>query len=214
MDFRDLDIWRYAEAHTETEPGGISEIARQTRLTSAYPQMLSGHIQGRLLSALSRMLRPMRILEIGTFTGYGTLCLAEGLAEGGRIDTIEKDSELENRLRQKFAASPISKRINLLMGDASDILATLNEPYDLIFIDADKVNYPHYLAEAQRLSHAGTWIIADNVLWGGKVADTSQRDPETMAIREFNRIVQDSARLRNLLLPLRDGLMLIEVVPE
>lgn len=171
--------------------------------------MLSGHLQGRLLSMISQLHRPKRILEIGTYTGYAALCMAEGLPVDGKLFTIDKNEELEKRVRAYFDESPYSSQIELLIGDALEIIPGLNECWDLVFIDADKENYLSYYERVIDNTNSNGLIIADNVLWSGKVTDKSKQDHDTNKIREFNDIIQEDNRVENVLLPVRDGLMMI-----
>jgi predicted O-methyltransferase YrrM len=174
------------------------------------PRMLSGLIQGKLLTTFSTMLRPRRILEIGTFTGYATLCLAKGLAPGGEIHTIERNDELHDTLLSFFRRSPQAGQIKLHIGNALDLVPTLHETFDLVYIDGDKREYTAYYHAVFDAVRSGGYIMADNVLWDGKVVATPlPNDVQTQNIMAFNALVQDDERVENLLLPLRDGLMII-----
>lgn len=201
-------IQKYAEAHTSPESDVLKELNRQTHLKVLMPRMLSGHLQGRFLAMISQMLAPKRILEIGTYTGYSALCLAEGLQENGKLITIDKNEELENFAKNFFVKAGFEKKIEMLIGNALEIIPTLQETWDLVFIDADKLNYAKYYEMVLPQVRKGGWIIADNVLWSGKVADTQFTDKDTEALRAFNSLVQNDTRVENLLLPLRDGLMI------
>ncbi|PKQ70869.1 O-methyltransferase [Raineya orbicola] len=201
-------IQKYAETHTSSENAVLRELHRQTHLKVLMPRMLSGHLQGRFLAMISQMLAPQRILEIGTYTGYSALCLAEGLQENGKLITIDKNEELEDFAKKFFAKAGLEKKIEMLIGNALEIIPTLQETWDLVFIDADKLNYAKYYEMVLPQVRKGGWIIADNVLWSGKVADTKFIDKDTEALRAFNELVQNDARVENLLLPLRDGLMI------
>jgi predicted O-methyltransferase YrrM len=209
MEFLPPEIDQYADDHTSPESDLLHKINRETHLEVLKPRMLSGHLQGRLLSMISKLHRPHRILEIGTYTGYAALCLAEGLAEDGKLITLDKNEELERRVRGYFDESPFASQIELLIGNALEIIPTLKESWDLVFIDADKENYlPYYEMVIENVSTGGL-IIADNVLWSGKVADDSKQDHDTQKIREFNDTIQKDKRVENVLLPVRDGLMMI-----
>ena len=180
--------------------------------------MLSGHVQGRVLSMLSHMIRPKRILELGTFTGYSALCLAEGLAEGGRLITIEHNDELEETIQRNIAKSPLSNRIELIIGDAVEVISNQfsvfsNQPFDLVFIDADKREYCAYLDAVYPLVTVGGFILADNTLWDGHIIDPAyDKDKQTLGLRAFNDKLKEDDRFEQVILPLRDGLTLIRKV--
>jgi len=195
----------YAASLSGPLPDYLAEIERQTHLKTLAPQMLSGHLQGRLLSMLSRIQRPERILEIGTFTGYATLCLAEGLSAGGTIDTIEGNAENAHLARRHFALSPYNDRISLHTGQAREVLPSLRSPYDIIFLDGDKRGYPGYFPVLMQLLAPGGLLIADNVLWDGKLG-TSAPDRTVESIHEYNKLIADDERLSTVVLPIRDGL--------
>lgn len=186
----------------------LRRVNRDTYAGVLRPRMLSGHLQGRLLAMISCMLRPQTILEIGTYTGYSALCMAEGLAEGGRLITIDINEELEDRVRATFAASSLADRIDFRIGNALKVIPELNETFDLVFIDADKENYSAYYDLVLPRVREGGIILADNVLWSGKVLQT-KLDKDTKAIIEFNRKIQEDRRVENVLLPVRDGIMMI-----
>lgn len=212
-------VERYVRTMTTDEEPWLADLERATHQRAVHPQMLSGQVQGRFLEMLVRMLRPRRILEIGTFTGYSALSMAAGLSDDGVIDTIEADDEQEDLIRTFFARSPYGDRIRLHIGSALQVAPTLTDTYDLVFIDGDKREYPAYYemlmgdgAYARPLVHAGSFLLADNILWYGKVADPHHTDPHTQAIRVFNRMVYDDPRTENVILPLRDGLNLIRVL--
>jgi predicted O-methyltransferase YrrM len=209
MDFLPKEISVYSESHTSPEGELLSQIDRDTHLHVNMPRMLSGHLQGRLLSFLSKMARPERILEIGTYTGYSALCMAEGLVENGLLYTLDINEELEKRVRGYFARSPYADQIKYLVGDAMELLPALDENFDLVFIDADKANYLNYYRLVVDKVRSGGWIIADNVLWSGKVVDKSKKDKDTEALRVFNEAVHLDQKVENLLLPIRDGLMVL-----
>jgi predicted O-methyltransferase YrrM len=173
--------------------------------------MLSGHLQGRFLSMVSKMVRPKYILEIGTYTGYSALCLAEGLQPDGKLVTIDINEELESMCRRYFSQSPYHQQIDLRIGDAKAIIPQLNYPFDLVFIDADKENYLFYYELLIPKLPSGAFILADNVLWSGKVLDEQHKDKETQSLREFNTHILNDTRVEKLLLPVRDGVMIIRV---
>lgn len=200
----------YVCGHIEREPEALRQLERATNLRRVNGRMCSGHLQGRLLKMLTRMAAPKLALELGTFTGYSALCIAEGLPDGARLITVEHDDELEDDLRATFGASPLGERIELRIGDALTIARSLPDGlFGLIFIDADKRQYPAYYAEAKRLLAPGGYIIADNVLWDGHVADPARRDPQTEGVREFNRLAAEDPDMETVILPLRDGLSII-----
>jgi predicted O-methyltransferase YrrM len=211
MDFLDDDLNRYIHDHTSPENVVLEELNRQTQLKVLQPRMLSGHLQGRVLSMLSKMIKPKNILEIGTYTGYSAICLAEGLAEGGKIDTIDRNEELSPMIIEYLAKAKLTDKINLHIGDAREVIAGLDTNYDLVFIDADKTNYYKYYVAIFDKLQAGGYIIADNVLWSGKVLDDdeAENDPDTAALVHFNNEIQKDDRVENVLFPVRDGLMII-----
>ncbi len=210
MNFLSDDLENYLSQHHDPEEDLLAELNRQTHLKILQPRMLSGPLQGRYLSFLSKLLSPERILEIGTYTGYSALCLAEGLAPSGRLHTIEINDELESFTQSFFSRSAYADKLQLHIGDALEIIDQLKEPWDLIFIDADKPRYLNYYEKLIPQLKSGAVILADNVLWSGKVLKAPDpRDESTVALLEFNRFVQDDDRVENLLLPLRDGLMCI-----
>ena len=213
-----MTLEEYIEQHSTPENEVLQTITRSTYNHVLNPHMLSGHVQGRVLSMLSHMIRPHRVLELGTFTGYSALCLAEGLAEDGRLITIEHNDELEQTIRHNLSLSPLGAKIELLVGDAKEILNTWNQstpPYlfDLLFLDADKREYCAYLDLALPLVRPGGFIIADNTLWDGHIIDLAyDRDKQTIGLRAFNDRVASDDRLEQVILPLRDGLTLIRVL--
>lgn len=210
MDFLPEDIQRYTEAHTETESVLLNELTRETHKKVLMSRMISGHLQGRVLSMLSHMIRPVRILEIGTFTGYSALCLAEGLAEGGKLITFDKNEELETMAREFIAKAGFEEQIDYLVGDAMELVPEITGPLDLVFIDADKINYYNYFKLVLEKVRPGGFIIADNVLWSGKVVETGKKiDKDTQALLDFNRLVHADDRVEKVLFPIRDGLMVI-----
>lgn len=202
----------YLAAHTTPPDPLLARLDRETHVRMLSPRMLSGGYQGRFLEMVSRMLRPTRILEVGAFTGYGTLCLAAGLAEGGEVFTIEHDPLAEELLRKYIAESPYAHRIHVLWGEAEAHLARLADEgsaFDLIFLDADKARYADYYPMLKTLLRPGGWLLADNILWNGKVWDENYRDKDTQALRHFNDLVQADPDVENLPLRMRDGLMII-----
>ncbi|MBA2611402.1 MAG: class I SAM-dependent methyltransferase [Bacteroidetes bacterium] len=208
MEFIDEKLSAYSETFSEKETDLLKELNRETNLKVSQPRMLSGHIQGRLLSFLSKLKQPQFILEIGTYTGYSALCLAEGLKENGKLTTIDPNEET-NHFAQKFIdRSAFNDKIEVITGQANTIIPTLNKKFDLVFIDADKRNYALYFDLVIDKVNSGGLIIADNVLWSGKVLDKDM-DTDTLAIHNFNLKIEKELRVENLLLPIRDGLMLM-----
>ncbi len=207
----DKDIQAYCEQHTSDESDVLYQLYRETNLKTVHPRMLSCKNQGTFLQMVSRMVQPKRILELGTFTGYSTICLAEGLSKDGLIYTIEKDEEREPLIRKYLHLAGIESKTHLLFGRALDIIPRLQETWDLIFIDADKVNYlNYYKLLINHLSEDGI-LLADNVLWSGKVVkEVKHNDKDTLALLEFNQYVQADATVKNMILPFRDGMMLVE----
>lgn len=196
----------YAESLSGPIPAYLLAVERQTFLKTMAPQMLSGRLQGRLLAMFSSILRPWRILELGTFTGYSALCLAEGMAADGELHTIEGDRENAYWAGQNFAASPFNDQINLHVGQAEDILPTLPETFDLIFLDGDKRGYPGYFHQLIHRLNPGGLLLADNILWDGKVSKDSKPDPDVAALRRYNELVLADNRVEVVVLPIRDGL--------
>ena len=210
MEFPDPKINAYAEAHTKPESKLLAELNRDTNANVLFPRMLSGHLQGRMLSMLSKMIQPKRILEIGTYTGYSALCLSEGLQDGGMLHTIELNPEHEEMIRKYFQKAGAENKITLHIGNAMKIIPTLSETFDLVFIDADKENYFAYYNLVFDKLRSGGYIFADNALWSGKVLETvDPNDKETKGIVEFAQKVQADDRVENVLLPVRDGVMII-----
>lgn len=214
-------IGKYIAAMSSPEGELMEELTRTTHQRAIHPQMLSGHIQGKFLEMLVRMIKPRRVLEIGTFTGYSALSIAAGLEEGAFLDTIEADDEQEELIRLFIDRSGCGHRIRLHIGSALDVMPHLEETYDLVFIDGDKREYPEYYrilmsdsvgCGALPLVRSGSWLLADNILWYGKVAEPEKyKDPHTRAIQQFNRMVHEDPRVENVIIPLRDGLNLIRV---
>lgn len=211
-----MNISEYIEQHSSPESDILRQITRSTHLEVINPRMLSGHVQGRVLSMFSQMIQPRHILELGTFTGYSALCLAEGLTSDGTLITIEHNDEMEDAIRRNLSLSPLGEKIQLLIGDAKEYLSSLNTsetlPFDLVFIDADKKEYSDYLHLVLPFVRTGGWILADNTLWDGHIIDPAyDKDRQTIALREFNDLVAHHPRLDKVILPLRDGLTIIRV---
>lgn len=223
-----MTLSEYIEQHSSPESAVLQQITRSTHLEVINPRMLSGHVQGRVLSMISQMIRPKRILELGTFTGYSALCLAEGLTEDGRLVTLEHNDEMESSIRRNFALSPLGEKIDLVIGDAKETLENFElrikdlelgavsdrgEQFDLVFIDADKKEYCDYLDLVLPLVREGGWILADNTLWDGHIVDSAyDKDKQTIGLRAFNDKVAQDERLEKVILPLRDGLTIIRKV--
>ncbi len=208
MDFLPEKIENYAADYTTPESSVLAELNRETHHKILMPRMLSGHIQGRVLATFSQMIRPKRILEIGTYTGYAAICLAEGLAENGLLHTIDINEELQDMAESYFAKAGFAQKIKMHVGNAVEIIPDLGETWDLVFIDADKENYSRYFDLVIDKVNPGGFIIADNVLWSGKVAEASEKqDEETRGLVAFSKKVHDDARVENVLFPVRDGLM-------
>lgn len=201
----------YVDAHTSPEPELLTRLTRESNLRLVNGRMCSGHLQGRLLKMLTRMVAPKLALELGTFTGYSALCIAEGLPDDGRLITIEVDDELEDFILEQFGRSPLGEKIDLRIGPALEICRSIpDESVDLIFIDADKRQYPAYLEEATRLLRPGGFVIADNTLWSGHVADPAyDRDSQTRGVREFNDAAAAHPAFETVILPFRDGMTLM-----
>ncbi len=211
MEFTE-EIYDYIESRISAEPVALHRLDRLSHLRMVHGRMCSGHWQGRLLKMLTEMIAPRRVLELGTFTGYATLCIAEGLQPDASIDTIEIFDENEDFLTDVFSRFDGGEKVNLIIGDALDVMPRLSTgAYGLIFIDADKRLYPQYLAEAKRLLEPGGYILADNTLWDGHVVDDTRRDPQTMGVKRFNDLVAADPELESVIIPLRDGLTLIRL---
>jgi caffeoyl-CoA O-methyltransferase len=210
MELPDGLLQSYLESHCEPEPGILKKIAHETHLKVLRPHMISGHYQGRLLSFFSKLINPKAILEIGTFTGYATICLAEGLVENGEIDTIEVNPELEDMLRKNFLASGFVEKIKLHIGEAFNIFSLLSHKmYDIAFIDADKRNnYKYYELILDNIRPGGL-ILVDNILRKGKILEQNSQENDIRLLREFNDKITADTRVENLILPIRDGLMII-----
>lgn len=206
----DKNIDRYVEKHTTEEGNVLKSLNRATHLKTFYPNMLSGSVQGKFLEMISFMIRPKRILEIGTFTGYSAIALAKGLADGGKVITLEVNEEMESFARKYITKAGFGDNIELIMGNALEIIPELSGEFDLVFIDADKEQYVDYYELALKKLKPGGFILADNVLWSGKVLESdSKSDKETMGIKAFNEHVKNDDQVEQVMLTIRDGLMLI-----
>lgn len=215
MDFLPQNLDDYAEAHSAVFQADIlSEIERHTHLKEMMPQMLSGYLQGQFLAFLSKLVQPRRILEIGTFTGYSAVCLAQGLTEDGLMITLEVNKELYAPVSEFFRKAGLDTKIRMQIGNATEMIEDLDETFDMIFIDADKVNYPNYYNRVFPKLRIGGVLLVDNVLWSGKVAEQPIKDKKTAAIHELNQQIQADTRVENMLLPLRDGIMLVRKIAE
>ena len=212
MDFISEKLAEYLSQNSDKEPEILSKLNKETHQKILQPRMLSGHIQGRFLSLISKIKSPLHILEIGTYTGYGTLCLAEGLASNGKIFTIDRNEELINIQNKYFEESGNRDKIVQLTGNAIDILIGLNENFDLIFIDADKENYIKYFDIVSKKLNPNGIIISDNVLWSGKVVEESDGDQETNTLKKFNSLLSKDERFETIILPLRDGLSISRLI--
>lgn len=211
MDVTQPELQQYSEDHSTAENTVLQKINRDTHANVMMPRMLSGHLQGRVLSMISHMVKPKMILEIGTYTGYATICLAEGLAAGGKVITLDVNEELEDRVRAHVKDAGMEALIDYRLGNAMTIIPGLKESFDLVFIDADKENYSNYFDLVIDKVNVGGFILADNVLWSGKVLD-AKPDKDTKAILAFNSKIHNDPRVENVLLPIRDGIMLIRKV--
>ena len=213
MDFISSGLLDYVNKHSNEEPQILKDLTRETYQKVLLPRMLSGPLQGRFLSVLSKIIRPKKILEIGTYTGYATLCLAEGLAPNGIIDTLDKNEELLDFQRKYFNRSGYGDQINQHLGNAIDIIPKLSSDYDLVFLDADKTNYINYFELIIPKMNSGGVILSDNVLWSGKVIkEADVKDKDTQVLQEFNKLLATDTRVESVLLPLRDGLTISRVI--
>ena len=207
-------IDEYVQAHTAPVDSLLEQLDRDTHVNVLCPRMLSGAYQGKLLEMISRMISPEKILEVGTYTGYSAICLAKGLRPGGRLTTIEHNPELEKRIRSYFRKAGLDDRVELLVGEAADLLPRFPAAsFDLIFLDADKEAYLSYYPLLKRLLTEGGWLLIDNVLWNGKVADYRAKDKDTCLLRELNDKIQQDPEMDNVMLPVRDGLSLLRKIP-
>lgn len=205
-------IEEYLEQHTTPMDEVLRELYRETHLHAMNPRMASGPVQGRFLQLLCQLMQPKKVLEIGTFTGFATICMARGMASDGVLTTIEANEEYEGVIRKYLDRAGVADRVKLIIGDAKEVIPTLDGGFDLVFIDADKISYPKYYDLVMEKLNPGGVILADNVLWEGKVLNVDTKERDTKAIREFNEKVQHDPRVENVLLPLRDGLMMIRKV--
>lgn len=210
MEFISKDLSQYCEHHTSPQSNLLAQLNRETHLKVVSPRMLSGHLQGRFLSFISKLHQPKLIIEIGTYTGYSAICLAEGLHPDGQLISIDVNEETSAFATSFIEKTDLSKKIQLVVADAKLYLETVHAPIDLVFIDADKKNYLAYYHLIFNKLNSGGLIIADNVLWSGKITITEQEmDRETLALHQFNQFVQQDSRVENILLPIRDGLMVV-----
>jgi predicted O-methyltransferase YrrM len=212
MEFIDEGIEEYARLHTEPENDLLKELVRETHAMVLQPRMLSGHLQGRFLSFIAKVYQPSLILEIGTYTGYSALCMAEGLKQGGRLITIDVNEELETFTRSFFDRSAYKEQIDYRIADAAHEIPTIEGPIDMVFIDADKRNYALYFDLVIDKMRPRGLILVDNVLWSGKIIEEAAKDKSTQALRDFNTKVANDPRVEPLLLPIRDGLFLLRVI--
>lgn len=212
MEFLDEKLDQYVCDHSGEESDLLKELNRETWAKVLRPRMLSGHLQGRVLSMLSNMIQPKRVLEIGTYTGYSAICLAEGLRDGGKLHTIDINEELQPMIRTYLSKADLDETVELHIGNALEIIPELKEDWDLVFIDADKENYSNYYKLLVPLMKSGSYIIADNVLWSGKVIeDYDSLDEETRSLIDYSNMVLEDDRVENVLFPIRDGLMIARV---
>ena len=202
----------YIEAHTTNADAVLAELYRETHLHVMNPRMASGPVQGQFLQFIIQMLQPKRVLEIGTFTGYSAICLAKNLPEGSRLTTIEANVEYEEIIRKYFDKAQVTNKIDLIFGDAKQMIPNLTDGFDLVFIDADKISYPTYYDLVIEKVNVGGFVLADNVIWEGKVLNTNTKERDTQAIITFNDKVQNDPRVENVLLPIRDGLMMVRKI--
>jgi predicted O-methyltransferase YrrM len=208
-------IEKYAYDHTSAELPVLNRLSRATHLRTHQPQMLSGHLQGAFLQMISQMIRPFTILEIGTFTGYSAICLAQGLKPGGRLITMDCNPEMEDFAVPYFEEAGLKDKISMLVGDATEIIEKQQGPFDLVFIDADKENYIRYFEMIFPKVSPGGYILADNTLWYGRVIQPdAETDRETMGIVNFNKFIKQHTGIQHVLLPLRDGIMMVRKKPE
>lgn len=203
-------IEEYICNHIDAAEPALARLDRDTHVYHLRPRMVSGHLQGRILKMICRMIQPRRVLELGTFTGYSALCFAEGMPEDGEVHTLEIDDEVEDFAQEHFAMSPYGHKVKMIIGDALTTIASLTETYDLVFIDANKRDYLRYYEAVLPLVRPGGFILADNTLWDGKVVtEPDSRDPQTVGINTFNNFVATDPRVEKVILPLRDGLTIL-----
>lgn len=213
MNLIEKNVQAYAEAHTTPERKLLAQLSAETYASLEMPQMLSGHLQGAFLSMLSRMVRPRAILEIGTYSGYSAICLADGLAENGHLHTIEIEPHLRDIAVKYIEKAGLSNRISCQLGDALEIIPTIDESFDLVFLDADKANYCRYYDLVFPKVRQQGFIVADNVLWSGKVLG-NENDAQTRGLVQYNKKIQADDRIYNVLAPIRDGLMIVQKISE
>jgi len=210
MEFISDELAAYCEAHTSAESQVLGALNRETHLKVLSPRMLSGHLQGAFLSMISHMIKPMQVLEIGTYTGYSAICLAQGIPEGGLLTSIDVNEETSELAQRYIDQSHVKEKIKLVLGEAKDVIPGMVQPLDLVFIDADKRNYPLYYDLVIDKVAPGGFILIDNVLWSGKVTmPESAMDKDTLIIHGLNRRIQEDPRVENALLPIRDGIMML-----
>lgn len=207
MEFLPKELEDYIDSFAQEEPAILKSLNRETHAKVMMPRMLSGHVQGRLLALISKMMCPKNILEIGTYTGYSAICLAEGLPDDGKLVTIDINEELEDMVRGYFDKAGISDKVDYRLGNALDIIPQLDMTFDLVFIDADKINYANYFDQVIDKVNPGGCIMADNVLWSGKVL-ADNKDKDTEALHQYNLKIKNDERVEHLLLPIRDGIMI------
>ena len=212
MDFVDKKIMDYVINHSEDEPELLKKLTKETYQKILQPRMLSGHPQGRILSLLSKMIRPKKVLEIGTYTGYGTICLAEGLPDDGKIITIDKNEEIIDFQNKYFERSGYREKIIQLNGEALDIIETLSDKFDIVFLDADKENYIEYYKSISNKLVKGGILISDNVLWSGKVLEETSNDIETDILKRFNRLLKNDKKFETIIIPIRDGVSISRLI--
>lgn len=212
MNFLPEPLENYVLEHSQQEPKILQELSKETWQKVLNPRMLSGSFQGRVLSMLSKIIQPKKVLEIGTYTGYSAICIAEGLSKDGLIYTIDRNEELEDLQNKYFEKSGYRNQIKQLIGNALEIIPTLNERFDLVFIDADKCNYPNYFELVIEKMNSGGIILSDNVLWSGKVIEeVDPKDEDTKALVRYNKLLREDFRVETVLLPIRDGLTISRV---
>jgi len=214
MSIVDPEIEKYIETHTSNGNSILYKIERETYLRSVYPRMISGNVQGRFIAMIAKMIRPKNILEIGTFTGYSAICLSEGLQDGGQLHTIDINEELNDQNQRHFNEAGIGNKVFAYFGNALQLIPKIDIQFDLIFIDADKINYCNYFDLCINKLKIGGFMLADNVLWSGKVVlgKSEKNDKDTIAVKKFNDKVQNDQRVENVMIPLRDGLSLIQKI--
>ena len=208
MDFLEDRLLEYIEQHTRLEPAVLQKLNKETYTKVLTPRMLAGHLQGRVLAMFSKMIQPKQVLEIGTYTGYSAICWTEGLKQGGMVHTIDINEELEEMVMRYLEEAGVTQKVKTYIGNAMDVIASINEEFDIVYIDADKVNYSNYFDLVFPKVRSGGFIIADNVLWSGKVIDPeNEMDEDTRAIVQYCKKVTEDERVENVLFPIRDGLM-------